>query len=152
MTCRARYSLALLVGCIGSAGCGGAVSAGEPSISITSPAQLATVQPGSDSLMSVPVDFVVANFTLKDSCKGASNCGHVVLKVDLNGCITFGQKYNATASASPIQAHFSRCPIGSHSMQLELHHDDDTAELDANGQPVASQAINITLGTPDGGP
>jgi hypothetical protein len=143
---------------LAAAGCSGTVTVGQTSVAIDSPTQLETVAPGTDPLMSVPITFTVKNFTLKDTCGAASGCGHVVVLVDhpigsnLTGCITFGYPYNNKGSASPIDAHFSRCQTGSHSIRLELHHDDETAELDQNNNPVSSDTINITLGIPDGGP
>jgi len=137
---------------LGVGGCAGNVTAGESTIAITNLKQLDTVQPGPPPLMSVPIEFTVENFTLRDKCGTKSNCGHVVVIVDLNGCVTFGEKYNDTGSASPIDAHFSRCLTGTHSVQLQLHHDDDSPELNQNGEPIASENIVIALGIPDAGP
>jgi hypothetical protein len=142
----------LWVALLGVGGCAGNVTAGESTVAITNLKQLDTVEPGSDSLMSFPIEFRVENFTLRDKCGTKSNCGHVVLLVDLNGCKTFGDPYNDMGSTSPIDAHFSRCPTGSHSVQLQLHHDDDSPELNQNGDPIASENIVIVLGIPDGGP
>jgi hypothetical protein len=148
---QALRRMQLMLGCLGAAGCGASLSSHPPSVTITSPAELATVQPGTDPRMSLPVEFTVQNFTLKPSCGGKSNCGHVVLNIDIDGCKRVGEKYNDTGTASPIAAYFDTCQIGSHSLQLALNHDDETPELDASNNPVASQVITIFLATPDGG-
>ena len=103
---------------------------GAASISITSPSAGADEALGVDVNKSVAIEFATENFTLAapgtSGC--GSGCGHVNLLIDGTACNATGSDYNATGSASPINALFGLCPTaaGDHTVTLELHNDDDS--------------------------
>jgi len=104
---------------------------GRPSLSVTSPADGASVPLGQDPGKSVPIAFSVENMTLKapGTCAGSFHCGHV--RVERTLCAVL------TAFESPVLLPFAGCQfsIGSQVVKVSLRHDDGSAyELD--GIPV----------------
>jgi len=96
------------------------------------------------------ITFTASNFTLKapGSCgAGAVNCGHVHVLIDGTACndTASGAPYNIAANASPAAANFSLCTTadGPHTVVLELHNDDHSPYLGADGK-VVSATISIT--------
>jgi len=125
-----------------------------PCIAITSPPAAAAVSLTGDSAQSVPITYGVANFLLRPpgTCAGAVGCGHVHVLVDGAACNAAGQPYNNASSGSPTSALLSLCanPVGQHTVTLELHNDDHSPVLDANGNTVQSQVsvVAAAAGTP----
>ncbi len=107
-----------------------AASSGVPTITLTSPADGATVTLGTDVNKSVPVTFTTQNFTLAavgtPGC--GTGCGHVDILIDGSACDAASQSFNAQASASPANALFGLCgtATGSHKLTLQLHNTDDS--------------------------
>ena len=135
-----------------------------PTIAITSPANAAAVTVmmagGADV---VPVSFTTTGIALMmpGSCPNHSdsidNCGHVHLLIDGAACTPSGSPYNnatpATATAdgagaSPVNAILSSCSTvnGSHTVSLELHHDDHTPILGADGMVISAQVMLTVSG------
>jgi hypothetical protein len=112
----------------------------NPSIIITSPQNGAVVTLGADPMRSVPVEFIVTNFTLMapGACAGAANCGHVHLTID-------GTNTNA-AWASPAEAQFVVVtpPTGNHTINLSLRNDDHSPVM-VGGQPADNQVTITTM-------
>jgi hypothetical protein len=142
-------------GCVTAAlllcACGGSSSpakSGDGTITITSPANNATVTADANS-PDVNISFTVANFTLKapGSCKGMSNCGHVHLTVDGTACNdpSAPGAYNNDGFASPISVGLDYCAAisGTHVVEAQLHNDDHSTYSDPAGTPVVSD-ITIT--------
>jgi hypothetical protein len=130
------------------AACGGASSNDiATAITITSPTPNQTVTLTAAKTSSVA--FSLTTFTLADpsaasACSGVTACGHVHLLIDGAACTPAGAPYNNDGFASPIDAKFSSCatPTGSHTVTLELHHNDHSAYNDANGHVVSA---NVTI-------
>jgi hypothetical protein len=132
-----------------------------PIITIVSPQNNATITPGSDAAMSVPVSFSTANFTLMGPgmCPSVSDsCGHVHLTVDGTACNAMGKPYNNAGAASPINANLATCAManGSHTIKVELHRNDHS--LVATGNPTSSVVVmagaagpSITITSPQNG-
>ncbi len=137
-----------------------------PTIAITSPASAAAVMvtkgAGTPAEDDVPIAFTTTGITLMmpGSCTDKSdsndNCGHVHLLIDGAACTPSGSPYNnATpasaaadgANASPVNAIVSSCPTvnGAHTVTLELHHDDHSPIVGADGMTVISSQVMITV-------
>lgn len=122
-------------------------SGGLPTVSISSPAMgdMVTLMPPTDA---VPIAFSVTNFTLMapGSCGTMANCGHLHVLVDGPACTPDGAPYdNAATGPSPTSAILSTCPManGSHTVTLEVHHDDHSPFNGANGM-VISASVTFT--------
>src|SRR5690242_3991571 len=93
----------------------GTAAAGDaPSIAIATPGDGATVSLGADPQKSVELAVTVANFTIKPQgqCGGATDCGHIHLKIDPAGdsCNAPGSQGNSTNAATGtnrIKANFA---------------------------------------------
>jgi hypothetical protein len=137
-----------------------------PTIAITSPASAAAVTVmmagGADV---VPISFTTTGITLMmpGSCPNHSdsidNCGHVHLYIDGHtACLPMpGAPYNnatpATAAAdgagaSPVNAILSSCATvnGPHTVSLELHHDDHSPIIGADGMVISAQVMLTVSG------
>ena|SRR5437660_11047747 len=138
------------LGCIAVAAllaaCGGSSSSPTATISVTSPAAGSSVALGTDSDKSVPVAFTTSNFTLADQCAGNANCGHIHLLIDGAACNPSGSPYNNSATVSPATAKFASCasPAGSHTVALELHHQDHTPVNDSRGAVIQTSVAFTT--------
>jgi hypothetical protein len=79
------------------------------------------------------------------SCAGATNCGHIHVLVDGPACTPAGAPYNNDAEASPATAILSKCPTanGAHTATLEIHNDDHSPFLGADGK-VISTSVGFT--------
>ncbi len=117
-----------LVAVLLAAGCGG--GAKNPQVRITTPANNATVMVGTDGML--PISFTVFDVTLMPpgTCPaGATDCGHVVLSLDLGTasgeCQRDGANYQATGGSSPIAADLTACSMvpGIHNVELALEND-----------------------------
>jgi hypothetical protein len=110
------------------AGGGGGGSSAQPTITISSPANGATVAATAGTHKTVPISFTVTNFTLMPagSCAGAAGCGHIHEFTDGTTCAPAGQGYNNQFAASPGNVWLDLCPTvdASHTTKLELHNDD----------------------------
>jgi hypothetical protein len=149
-----RFALASL---LFAAACGGSSGGGSnASVVITAPASGASVTMGTDSLKSVPVSFMLSNFTLAapGTCGGAANCGHLHLVIDgytspCNPLAGVGsEKYNAqVTTGATTSAQFASCggtAAGSHTLTLEVHDDAHGDVKDSNGNLIKSAAVSIT--------
>jgi len=123
-------------------------TATTPTISISAPAQNATVTMAAGNI--VPVTFSVMNFLLKapGTCVAADGaCGHVHLKIDGTACndTASSKPYNNAGFASPINAELAFCPMaaGAHNISLELHNNDHTAVIDPTTSMVISANVAI---------
>ncbi len=131
----------------GGAGGGGTA----PAISISSPANGASVavtKPNDN----VSLAFATTNFTLAapgmcGSQASTDNCGHIHVLVDGTSCTPSGSPYNNDATASPATAILSSCPMasGSHKATLELHHDDHSP-IQVNGATVSASVTFAATG------
>jgi len=117
-----------------------------PTITITSPADGATVAAGTDAMKSIPVAFTLTNFTLAAPGPNEPGVGHIHVLVDGAACTPAAAPYdNADVSASPAMAQLSTCPAvaGPHTITLELHNNDHSAVTDSSGNIVAAK-VSIT--------
>jgi hypothetical protein len=137
----------------------GGLPTGTPSITITSPMAGASVAvtPPTDYVL---IGFTVTNFELEaaGTCMAmgvpatSDNCGHIHVLVDGNDCTPDGAPYNNATGAPPVtsvQAILSECPMvnGSHTAQLQLHHDDHSPiDNDAGVNIAASVTFTATGG------
>jgi plastocyanin len=130
--------------------CSGGSGSSDPTITITTPAEGATVSFDVDH-PDVDVAFTTTDITLRDPgmCAGASVCGHVEVFIDDTACNDQSdpanpKPYNEATSTSPLTAGLDYCPnfpdvTGTHTLKLELHKDDLSRLLDSNGQPISAQ-------------
>jgi hypothetical protein len=122
---------------------------GPESITITSPADGATVT--FDGEPNLQVAFTVTNFRLSDPqfCGTQKQCGTVWIKVDGDNCnepIGNTPPRNAEGTSSPITAHLEYCfngNAGPHTIDAELHDSDGVLVTDGSGKP-ARATIHIT--------
>jgi hypothetical protein len=126
-----------------------------PTISITSPTagMMVAVTPPTDTVM---VNFTTTNFMFAKpgSCppnvKSTPNCGHIHVLIDGAACTPANSPYNNDDEVgSPASAILSSCPManGSHTISLELHHDDHSPIVDASMMTIqASVMITATGG------
>jgi hypothetical protein len=131
-------------------GCGSSSSnnnadAAVPTMQIVSPVTgAAVVVTATDA--TTPVTVTATDFTLKapGACAGASACGHLHVFVDGTACNAPGMQYNAQG-ASPVSANFAFCQTvnGSHTIKVELHHDDHSP-VTAGGATIA-ESIDVTV-------
>jgi len=137
----------------------------DPTVTITEPADKATVTITDDP--DVQVGFAVTNFDLKDlgKCAGASGCGHVQVSVDGHNCDDHSNgavhPYNAETATSPVGAGLDYCTDAVMGVPVEktypvvvgLYDDNEAAVMDSSGKPVsASIEINVKVVPPsDGG-
>ena len=121
-----------------------------PCIAVSSPAVGSVVAVGADADKSVPVQYSVANFTLKGpgSCAGAASCGHVHVLVDGTACNSSGAPYNNAGAAGPTAAKLAACanPLGAHVVRVELHNDDHSPVIDGSGRTVAGSSTFTSVG------
>ncbi len=125
-------------------------SGGNPTVLISSPMNGASV--GLPADQNIPVAFAVTNFNLQapGACMGAAGCGHVHITIDGTACNAMGSPYNNAGAASPINANFASCPMGTrtgmHTLELSLRNDDHSPVM-VSGAPVRATAmINVTTG------
>jgi hypothetical protein len=135
----------------------GGLPTGTPTIAITSPTAGASVA------VTPPTDFVSIGFTATNfqfaaagTCPAdlvnTDNCGHIHVLVDGNDCTPDGSPYNNATGAPPVtsvNAILSECPMvdGSHTAQLQLHHDNHTPiDNDAGVNIAASVQFTATGG------
>jgi hypothetical protein len=128
----------------------------EPAVSITEPADKATVIITDDP--DVPVAFTVTNFTLKEpgKCAGASACGHVHVLVDGHSCDDHENgevhSFNAESATSPVGAGLDYCtdavmgvPVEkSYPVVVSLYGDDEAEVKDSSGKAV-SDSIEFSV-------
>jgi hypothetical protein len=140
----------------------GSTTGSSATITITSPTAGASVD---YSVMNTDVDvsFTVTGLTLKDpgTCAGAAGCGFVAVFVDGTTCNNVEdpknpQPYNGTASSSPTTAGLDYCPTfpalsASHTLSLELHNDDGTPLLGADGKVISASVMFTTNQVADDG-
>ena len=120
---------------------------------ITSPTMGATVtaMPSANdpSAVVTDIEFVVMNFTLMPpaSCMGRPACGHVHLYIDDQACTPQGAPYDNSGQSSPLEAILNSCASvkGPHSVRLELHNDDHTPVLEADGMTIVSATVDVTV-------
>jgi len=127
------------------AACGGTDATGPvPTLKISSPTAGAQVGLGSDQHKTVNVEFTTTGFKAQPCPNSTENCGHLHVLIDGTDC---GSPYNNQATTSPAAALFDGCnrPIGSHTITLELHHDDHSAIKNAAGATVSSSVSFTTL-------
>jgi hypothetical protein len=151
----------------GGAGTGGGGAAGAPSITITSPADNATVN-ASDASPDVDFSIDVKNFTLMAPGKcptGDTACGHIHVLVDADvgdgkQCNSPGAPYNEafpdpTEDAAGPHAGLDYCKTGvtgDHLITVELHHDNHSPVNGSDGK-VVSDSVHIKVpGGDAGGP
>jgi hypothetical protein len=135
----------------GGSDSGGDSAAAFPTIAISDPAASAavTLTPPMDH---VPVTFAVTSITLMapGSCPAGSTatCGHIHVLIDGAACTPTGSPYDNAGEASPVDAIFSTCPTanGMHTITLEIHHDDHSPYLGANGMVIAASVTVTTSG------
>ena len=133
------------------------VAAGpEPTITITEPADGATVTITDDP--DVPVGFSVKHFVLKDPgmCGGASGCGHVHVNVDGHKCDDHENgevhSYTEESSTSPVGAGLDYCTDAvmgvpaarTYVFVAGLYDDDEAAVLDSSGKAV-TDSIHVDV-------
>jgi len=140
----------------GSSSGGDSGPTGTPSVAITSPtsgASVAVTKPDD----TVEIDFTVTNFQLEapGNCPKVTpesdNCGHLHLLVDGSACTPDGAPYNNATGAPPvssIEAILSDCPMvnGSHTVTLEMHHDDHSAITDSTGKTISASVTFTATG------
>jgi hypothetical protein len=116
-----------------------------PSVSISSPSDNSSVNLSAGKTIAINFD---SNYTIRapGKCAGADHCGHIYLLVDNSSCNLPNLAYNAVASASPVQADFSRCatPTGMHVVTLELRNDDGSPVFTLLNTPVTT-AVTVTV-------
>lgn len=123
---------------------------GPASITITSPAEGASLS--FDGEPTVPVAFTVTGFTLGDisSCAASPACGDVWINVDGADCNapTGGAPpRNEEGSVSPVIARLEYCfkgADGAHTIIASLHDKNGNAYKDSTGKEVVSAPIHIT--------
>ena len=147
----------------GGDGGGGDGGATYPTIAISSPMSGATVTvtklPGTEEV--VPISFSTTNIMLMapGSCPMSlgptdDSCGHVHLLIDGTACTPAGAPYNnatpamAGAVPSPVNAIVTSCPMvnGAHTVTLELHHDDHSSLMGADGKVISTQVMFTASG------
>jgi hypothetical protein len=119
----------------------------EARLSITAPANNATVTLASDGTLAVQFTTNIAQAP-EGSCGGVPHCGHVWLNVDDAACNLSTRPYNTSGAVSPILAAIARCPmrLGMHRIALSLREDDNSPIL-ARGAPVtATVTVNVVGG------
>jgi hypothetical protein len=144
-------------------GGGGEGGASFPTIAISSPMSGATVTvtklPGTEEV--VPISFSTTNIMLMTpgACPASlgptdDSCGHVHLLIDGAACTPGGQPYNNATPAmagdvpSPVNAIVTSCPMvnGAHTVTLELHHDDHSSLMGADGKVISTQVMFTASG------
>lgn len=101
-------------------------------------------------LDSVPVEFRIADFTLRDAglCHASMSCGHVHLTIDGDSCNQAGRVFNDEGSSGPLSAKLALCPAvsGLHTITVSLHRDDESLVIGTGGMPVqASVEIDVIV-------
>jgi hypothetical protein len=146
-------------------GTGTGAQTGALSIQITAPANGASVDVSGSA--DVPVSLEITGFELKDpgrpdtgtNCPKGT-CGHVHMLVDGTKCNDSGKPYNEAAVAlTGNTIGLDYCPSinGPHTITAELHNDDHSPVLGADGKVITSNAVSITAtgstgnSEPDGG-
>lgn len=158
----------------GTTGTGGTTSTtGAPTIAWTLPANNAVVA-ADENDPDVNVSFTVTNFTLKDpgrtdgSACPKGTCGHIHILVD-DGDGNFAAcdspidetdpskgklPYNAagvTLDGNTIGLDYCPSITGKHNVKGEIHNDDHSAVLGADGKVITSNVVAFTVPAGDGG-
>lgn len=155
-----RRSLLILVA-VFVGGCVDVGSAPPPSppstavsatLSITAPADGATVTVRPDADRTLTVAFVSSGVTLREpgTCLASEQpCGHVLARVDGSACSPDGQDFNSAGASSPLVVALGLCPsaAGEHTIELQLVGDDRAPLLDASGASF-SAAVTVTAEVP----
>jgi hypothetical protein len=147
-------------------------SSAAPAITVGSPrdgAQVSATPAVEDGELGVevPVEFAVRDFALKapGTCKGASRCGHVHIRVDGDECndseATGKLPFNEEVFTSPASSNLIYCKSvtidvagvhgldGSHLLTLVLVDDNEIPVDDATGRPIeASSHFIVNLMQP----
>ena len=99
----------------------------------------------------IPIAYTVTGFTLMapGSCTaGSTTCGHIHLLID-NATSCGAPPYNNDGTGSPTNAIMSKCAAGaingSHTIVMELHHDDHSPVINPATTMVISDSVQITV-------
>jgi hypothetical protein len=86
--------------------------------------------------------------TCPPALASGNNCGHVHILVDGSTCTPDGAPYNNDGTASPANAILSKCPManGSHTITLELHHDNHAPVLDSSMMTIKTSVMITATG------
>ncbi|HEX4474561.1 MAG TPA: hypothetical protein VH142_05765 [Polyangiaceae bacterium] len=158
----------------GTTGTGGTTSTtGAPTITWTLPANNAVVA-ADDNDPDVNVSFTVTNFTLKDpgrtdgSACPKGTCGHIHILVDdgdgnFTACNSPVDETDPSKGKLPYNAAgvsetgntigLDYCPsiTGKHDVKGEIHNDDHSAVLGADGKVITSNVVTFTVPAGDAG-
>ncbi len=157
----------------GATGTGGTTSTGAPTITWTLPANNAVVA-ADDNNPDVNVSFTVTNFTLKDPSRTDGSgcpkgtCGHIHILVDdgdgnYAACDSPVDETNPSKGKLPYNAAgvsttgntigLDYCPsiTGKHTVKGEIHNDDHSAVLGADGKVITSNVVTFTVPAGDAG-
>jgi hypothetical protein len=114
---------------------------------ISAPADDALTVIGSDPDFSVPLEFAVTGFTLKEpgTCGEDPDCGQVRVLVDGIACNDPQFPFNNLGIASPVSARLALCetPVGRHNLTLELRRDDGSIVRSRDGR-YAMDMVEVT--------